>query len=153
MAITTTKQVGEAMTTKAEWIFMPHPGHFIGSFDCRFHLNTYVNGFIVSTVGEYFPDEPVREILAETRGIKLRGFGDDRKHSYMQKIGYEDIGFDRKYETMVFKAQKGSTTCCPYVAVHDGNGELAMRGYRSADDAYQGHLALCHQAMTGKFDD
>lgn len=152
MALTTTKLAGEAMTTKADWVWMPHPGHFIGSFDCRFHLNTYVNGFIVSTVGEYFPDAPVREILAETRGIKLKGFGDDRKHYYMQKIGYEDIGYDRKYETMIFKAKPGATACCPYVANHDLGGR-GFRRYHSADAAYQGHIGLCEKAMTGKFDE
>jgi len=60
-------------TSKGKWIWMPHAGHLIVSSDCRFHLNTYVGGYIVSTVGEYFPDEGVREIFAESRGVNLEG--------------------------------------------------------------------------------
>ena len=47
---------------KEDWIWMPHPGHFIGASNCKFIMNTYVNGYIVSTVGEYFPDAEVRRI-------------------------------------------------------------------------------------------
>lgn len=108
---------------KEKWIWMPHPGHFCGSFDCRFHLNTYVGGYIVSTVGEYYPDSKVREIL---------GRENDRK--------FEEIGLDRLYETMVFEAVKSNHKCCPYEM---RSGEKDFLGYTNADDAYEGHLTLC----------
>lgn len=124
-----------------EWIWMPHPAHFICAFDCRFHLATYVNGFIVSTVGELFPDAPVREIYAQSRGIMLSGRGDDRCRDYMQKIGYEDIGYNRKYETMVFKAEPNENICCPY-RIESGTS-IDMEGYNDPGDATKGHMALC----------
>lgn len=82
------------------------PGHFICSFDCRFHMCTLVGDYLVSTVGQLFPDSTVREILAKSRGVELKGIGDARKADYMAKIGFDEIGYGRKYETMVFKAGK-----------------------------------------------
>jgi hypothetical protein len=128
----------------SSWIWMPHPGHFICAFDCRFHLNTKVGSVIVSTVGEYFPDEPVREIYAGVRGIKLKGIGDDRKQSYMKQIGYGEIGVDRKYETMVFRAQPRSglqPLCCPWEP--KDYEELEAQGYNDPGKAYAGHMELC----------
>lgn len=126
---------------KQNWVWMPHPGHLIVSRDCRFHLNTYVGGYVVSTVGEYFPDSSVREIFAKSRGIVLEGQGDARDADYMKKIGYEDIGSGRKYETLVFKAKKGFEECCPFNP--KSWLEVDGDGYNSASDAYKGHLKLC----------
>lgn len=125
------------------WIWMPHPAHLIVSHDCRFHLATVVGDVIVSTVGEYFPDSETREILANCRGIKLQGRGDERRHDYMKKIGYEEIGCGRKYETMVFKAVPGKAenACCPFTQ-RDGR-DLDSDGYNDASAAYAGHLAMC----------
>ena len=47
----------------SEWLWMPHTAHFICGKECQFHLATYVNGVIVSTVGELWFDSQVREIL------------------------------------------------------------------------------------------
>ncbi len=135
------------MSAKDKWVWMPHPAHFICARDCKFHLATVVGDYIVSTVGEMVPDAPIREIFAETRGKSLVGRGDARLADYMEKIGYEDIGYQRKYETMVFKASarepNPETDCCPYVI--DASEELAMRGYNDAASAYRGHLALCDE--------
>jgi hypothetical protein len=43
-----------------------HAGHFICAEWCRFHLCTQVGPYLISTVGEYVPDAPVREILAQS---------------------------------------------------------------------------------------
>jgi len=102
---------------KEDWIWMPHPGHFIGANNCKFRLNTYVGGYIVSTVGEYFP------------------------------VGAEemmDLGFDRKYETMVFEAQPNNEKewqCCPYQI--DVGEERDIKGYNHRNDAVRGHYQLC----------
>lgn len=128
---------------KADWIWMPHPGHFICARDCRFFLNTLVGNFIVSTVGEYLPDAPIREILASSRKIKLEGMGDRRRADYMEKIGYEEIGLDRKYETMVFLAEKTEHECCPYRAA--SGHDLDFAGYNDPGEAYKGHLELCEK--------
>ncbi len=133
------------MTSVSDWVWMPHPGHFICAQDCKFHLNTYVNGYIVSTVGEFLPDSSVREIFAESRGIKLKGKGDERKHDYLKKIGFEEIGCERKYETMVFTGKKAEvspcSSCCPYIV--DEYRELDMKGYNDPGKAYRGHIEMC----------
>jgi len=53
--------------------------HFIGSRDCRFGVTDVVNGYIVSTVGDYWPSWPPDRQAPMT------------------------IGVDRYYETMVFQ--------------------------------------------------
>lgn len=127
---------------KKDWIWMPHPGHLIVSRDCRFHLNTYIGEYIVSTVGEYLPDSQIREINAKHRGIELEGIGDARLTDYMKKYGYEDIGFKRLYETMVFESEKDNESgCCPYKA-KDWQ-EKDMDAYNSAEDAFKGHMKMC----------
>lgn len=56
---------------KSEWIWFGHAGHLIVAQWCRFHLCTLIGDIMVSTVGEYVPEEAVREIL----------------HDYMRKEG------------------------------------------------------------------
>lgn len=129
---------------KDKWVWMPHPAHLCVAQDCRFFLATKVGKYIVSTVGEYLPDVGIREIFAKSRGVKLEGMGDARRADYMKKIGYEDIGFGRKYETIVFPASKPSKSgckACPYV-ISSGR-DFDMKGYNTAEEAYKGHMALC----------
>ncbi len=131
--------------SKEDWVWMPHPGHFCAAKDCRFFLNTYVNGYIVSTVGEYWPDSAVRKIFANSRGKDIEGIGDYFDANYLNEFGYEKIGFDRLYETMVFKAESSDErdSCCPFRAYIRG-GELVLKGYNDPTDAYKGHLEICN---------
>jgi hypothetical protein len=134
---------------KAErWVWMPHPAHFICARDCQFHLATYVGGYVVSTVGELWPERSSREThaevydpkwLTENRHLK----GDNFDHAYMQKFGFETIGDERKYETMVFKARRATDkeTCCPWRI--DVSNEKDFEGYNTPDAAYAGHMRLC----------
>lgn len=123
---------------------MPHAGHLIVGQDCRFHLNTYVGSYIVSTVGEYLPDAPVRESLARGREVDLVGIGDARRADYMKKVGYEKIGYDRLYETMVFGAEQSADgLCCPW-RMADAS-ELDMAGYNRPEDAFRGHMEMCER--------
>ncbi len=129
---------------RQSWLFMPHAGHFICGSNCRFHLNTYVNGWIVSTVGEYLPDSAVREVLAKCRGIKLEGKGDSRERDWLSKSGFEKIGLDRLYETMVFRAvtsEYSGFSCCPKVP-ETGNS-VDFEGYNLPGDAATGHDKMC----------
>ncbi len=130
---------------KENWIWMPHPGHFIGAHDCKFHLNTYLgNGYSVSTIGEYWPDSEVRKIYAKCRRIEIEGRGDDWDRDYMKKIGFEDIGFNRKYETMVFPAAKTKDdSCCSYRI--NPSAEMATKGYNDPKAAYEGHMKMCEE--------
>lgn len=125
---------------------MPHAGHFIASQWCQFRLNTYVGRYIVSTVGEYLPDEGVREIFASSRKIKLEGIGDARRAEYMKKIGYELLHYpDILYETMVFraiKATKKDKMCCPW-RIKSGGDDVETSMYKTCEEAMRGHYKLC----------
>lgn len=103
---------------------MPHAGHFICAYQCHFKLNTYVGGYIVSTVGE----------MANTNEF----------HKKLKTNDWEEIGVGRKYETMVFKAKKSKDKCCSYEAIIAG-GEIDIKGYNKSEDAYKGHLKMCNK--------
>jgi hypothetical protein len=138
----------------SEWKWFGNAGHLCIARDCQFHLCTQVGGFLVSTVGQYVPGESTREALAKSRGIVLSGRGDDRYADYMNKIGYEEIGFGRKYETMVFRAGNPCTNVdcnCGMPELADAS-QLDTREYNSAGEATAGHIELCHKwsdAATG----
>ncbi len=129
-----------------EWKWFGNAAHFICGHNCRFHLTTLIGHYLVSTVGEYLPDESVREIMARSRGIQIEGRGDARRADFMKKIGYEEIGCDRKYETMVFKAGAPCSVkeCGCGLPSIDGS-ELDFAPYNQAGDATTGHLEMCRQ--------
>lgn len=127
---------------------MPHAGHLIISNKCRFHLNTYIGGYVVSTVGEWWPERSVREVhakvydpewLRENQHLK----GDMFDSAYFKRFGFEEIGCDRTYETMVFKAKKSSHKCCPYVMVSGDNKDFDS--YNKPEDASAGHMKMCEK--------
>jgi hypothetical protein len=99
---------------KLEWF--GNAGHFIGGHRCQFHLCTLIKDkWLVSTVGEYI-------------GL------DDTPN---------DIGWKRKYETMVFAI--GERCCAPecMCGLPSISGpELDFTGYNNAGDAANGHMAL-----------
>lgn len=101
---------------ESKWIWMPHAGHFCGARSCNFRLNTYVGGYIVSTIGEYVPG------------------------SYCS-TEWEEIGSGRLYETMVFKAKKIKEACCSYEAIV--SEQVDFEGYNDAGSATKGHMRLC----------
>ena len=146
--------------SKQDWIWMGHPGHLCIAHWCRFHMNTYVNGYIISTVGEHFPPADVRRIYLTSRQ-NFPHLGDDRKRLskeeyesacqlqgdafdqwYLQKFGFEEIGLNRLYESMVFKAEKSDLTCCPWTICGD---DVDMEGYMTVDGAFKGHYDLCEK--------
>lgn len=110
------------MTTPADWVWMPHAAHFCGGDWCRFHLATYLgNGYLVSTVGEYYPRYP----------------GDHEGDAP------EPIRHDRTYETMVFPARPATDAnrCCPWRMA--SVAELDFAGYNDPVGATRGHLEMC----------
>lgn len=141
----------DGRTPEAEWRWFGCAGHLIVARWCQFHLCTQVGEFLVSTVGEYVPDETVREILASTRGVVLEGQGDARLADYMRKLGYEQIGYGRTYETLVFRTTGDvchAPDCACGLPTVDYR-ELDGRGYTSAGAATLGHLDVCRQFATG----
>lgn len=127
-----------------KWIWMGHAGHFILGHKCRFKLCTYVKGYIISTVGEYIPDNSIIDIYhPEFKHLK----GDEKEHAYRVKYNCESIGCGDKdkYETMVFKAKESEDkdSCCPYrIVVEDSFDE---RRYETAKEATDGHYELCRK--------
>ena len=134
------------------WKWFGHAGHLIVGSHCRFHLCTQIGDYLISTVGEYWPERAVREIHASihdpawlVENGKLRG--DTFDAAYMNRFGYEEIGYQRKYETMVFKV---SGKIC---VIKDCNcglptivpTELGFAGYNMAGDAANGHMAICEK--------
>lgn len=97
-------------------IWMGHAGHFICGRECQFRLNTYVNGFIVSTVGEL--------VVSTTPRGKFTPLG----------------AGPHPYETMVFRAKPTGEKCCPYEQA-DGQ-DLDSERYMTANEATEGHLAM-----------
>ena len=128
------------------WRWYGHVGHLCVGQWCRFHLTTHVGHYLVSTLGEYVPDETVREILANCRNLHLEGVGDARLYDWLNKAGYEEIGMDRVYESMVFPAGKpcharGCGCGLPEILHPD----VDFAGYLTPAAATLGHYALCEK--------
>jgi len=106
-------------------------GHFCCGQWCRFHLTTLANGYLISTVGEYVHPR--------------HGQGSEVKEAAWLKDNWpgEEIGFGRKYETMVFKAGNpcDSPECGCGLPSIDGL-EIDGQGYNTAKEATEGHMFL-----------
>lgn len=132
-----------------KWIWYGHAGHFICGRWCRFHLATKVGKYLVSTVGEYWPERAVREIHAQVHDpawLIENGqlLGDEFDNAYMKRFGYEEIGMDRKFETMVFVAGRPCRIpdCnCGLPTIY--SSEIDMQSYSIAGEAAAGHIDLC----------
>jgi len=140
------------MVPRQEWEWFGHAAHLIVGRWCRFHLATKVGEYLVSTVGEFWPERPVREIHAEVHdpawlaeNVELKG--DTFDHAYMKRFGFETIGYERKYETMVFHAGERCQVpdCGCGLPIPSDWGELDFSGYNDAGAATRGHLAMCEQ--------
>jgi len=136
------------MIHKDEWEWYGQAGHFILGPQCRFHMATKVGKFWVSTVGELWPDAPIREIYAKVRGVTLEGRGDAREVDYMQKIGFEKIGTSGTYETMVFLAGPpcDRPDCGCDLPLPTSFADLGGERYETASEARAGHLRYCAHA-------
>lgn len=117
----------------SEWEWFGHAGHFICGQWCRFHLCTKVGPYLVSTVGELVhPRHSKGSERAEAEWLKDNAPG-------------EDVGCDRKYETMVFKAGAPCSLpdCNCGLPTLDDATELDMLGANKAGDARDNHMTLC----------
>ncbi len=133
------------MIAHKDWKWYGRAGHFICANKCQFHMCTAIGDVLVSTVGEHFPADGVREIYAQKRGVKLEGRGDAREADYMNKVGYEQIGYGRKYETMVFRLTGEVCTVpeCNCGMPSIVPSEIDFEGYNLAGLATTGHMAMC----------
>jgi hypothetical protein len=141
----------KAAVAADRWVWFGHAAHFICGRWCQFHMATQVGRYLVSTVGEYWPDRKVREIHAQVHDPdwllkNARLMGDEFDAAYMKRFGFETIGCDRKYETMVFKAGEPCTSkgCgCGLPTIDDS--ELDFVGSNDAKTATEGHRAMCRK--------
>lgn len=101
-----------------EWKWLGHKQHLCVARRCQFNLATLLpNGYLVSTIGEYFRK-------------------DDEQFQDM-----EEIGADRMYETYVFKTEKKLKDCgCPEISSYT---EVESDAYNEAKDAQEGHIRMC----------
>lgn len=131
------------------WKWFGSAGHFICGHWCRFHLCTQVGSYLISTIGEYWPERAVREIHASVSDPKwlqenIMRKGDDFDYAYMKRFGFQEIGHERLYETMVFRAGKPceSQKCgCGIPSIN--GGELDFKAYVDAGSATKGHMEIC----------
>lgn len=115
---------------KNEVVWMPHAGHFIDADNCRFRMNTYARGYIISTIGEW---ETGSKLFLE----RLLGPG-----------RYAQIGHGRLYETMVFHAVPSDSGCCSHEADVTG-GELHCEGANDAATARTNHMRILELVLSG----
>jgi len=120
------------MIKAEDWKWYGQPGHFICGRWCRFHLATEIGEYFISTVGEYVhPRHSGASEADEMEWLKENWPG-------------EDIGWDRKYETMVFKIiGRCETPECGCGMPEVGGENIDMRGCNSAKEAREDHMALC----------
>jgi len=99
---------------RAHW---DRPGHFIGSSECQFGMTDVINGYIVSTVGDYRPPGATT----------------------MQPIGFRHF-----YETMVFvdSGKRCVEPACECgLPLHNGR-DVDFAGYQTAAEAAAGHARM-----------
>ena len=129
-----------------EWRWFGHVGHLCVGSHCRFHLTTQVGDYLVSTLGEYVPPAAVQEILAQCRNKPLEGVGEAREADWMRKFGFEEVGYNRVYESMVFPAgEPCHTRTCGCGLPEILFPEVDNAGYMTPAAATLGHYELCHK--------
>jgi len=125
------------MIPVSKWKWFGNAGHFIGARDCRFHLCTQVDKFLISTVGEYFPTYELRK-----NDIELNKF--EKENPWGKKIGC-----DRIFETMVFEAGKPCDRPSCHCRLPEISGsDLDFNGYNDRKAATEGHMEMCLKYAT-----
>lgn len=102
---------------ESEWRWCGYPGHFIGSFDCLFHMKTRVGPWIVSTVGDYRPN-----------------------HGRAEEPTPLGVGAESLYETFVFAA-RDDVEC--HAGMPSDWTEVEGEQWATPQEAEAGHLAMC----------
>ncbi len=138
---------GPKRVPEVAWRWHGVAAHFICGRDCRFHMATEIGEHIVSTVGELWSCRGVHEIHAKIYDPTWHHAnnhlkGDEYDAAYMERFGYETVGCDRKYETMVFKLSGERCGCgCGLPTIIPE--ELDFIGSNDAKTATAGHIKLC----------
>lgn len=102
----------------AKWKWYGTAGHLCVASQCRFHLNTEIGRYLVSTIGDYWP-----------RGATER----------------QEIGSGRMLETMVFELNGNLCPCGCGMPDDYTDNEVDSDGYNSFKAAGEGHYAMCEK--------
>lgn len=112
---------GVPMTSRAGWKWYGYAGHLCVGKRCAFHLATRIGGFLISTVGDYYPPNSSRR---ETIGC----------------------GTDDFFETFVFHCQGDDKNGNPIIDPSEIDGER----YADSNAAENGHYRYCEKYAEGK---
>jgi len=120
------------MIREKYWKWFGLVGHFICGRWCRFHMATQIGDHFISTVGLYV--HPRHSQGSEQAEIKFLA----------ENPNGEQIGYDRTYETMVFRAGLActATDCDCGMPQIDGH-ELDYLPANSIKEAQDNHMMLC----------
>jgi hypothetical protein len=122
------------MIDKKDWKWFGTAGHFICGQWCRFHMATQVGKYFISTVGQYVHPR-------HSRGSEM-----NEREWLKENWPGEDVGYQRKYETMVFLAGEPCLDAqCGCGMPTISGSDLDFAGYNNAGDATTGHLAICEK--------
>jgi hypothetical protein len=127
------------MVPESDWKWFGFAAHFICGRWCRFHLATQVGEFLVSTVGQ----------LVHPKDSKGR---ENVDAAYLAEYpNGAEIGYQRFYETMVFKAGPpcDAPGCNCGLPLPTDHGELDMEGYNDPGAATIGHRMMCLKVASG----
>jgi len=124
------------MIPERKWKWSGIACHFICGSRCRFHMGTVVGKYLISTVGE---------MLDEQRRGSLR-----TDEFYGMAPEYcADIGYQRKYETMVFRLKqrrgKNRSTCDCLRCRYDQMDQVDFLPANTAGEAERNHMKLCRK--------
>ena len=106
-----------------KWKWQGHPGHFISANKCMFRMSTVVGKYLISTIGEYYPN------LGNTRG---------------EEVVREPIGYDGQYyETYIFTVGESEMECgCAQVSDWC---EIDGKRTSTAKEANLTHMEMCYK--------
>jgi len=113
-----------ARIPESKWKWFGHAGHLIVAADCQFHLCTQVGQFVISTVGDYRPHRKRK--------------GDNLPEP-------EQVGYDRLYETYVFRTDHHKPCTCGCGMPSVDYSEIDSLWANTATDARDNHITLCNK--------
>lgn len=116
-----TKQI-----TADRWQWFGMAGHLIVANYCQHHLCTRVGRYLISTVGNYYPD-------GKPNGLKT---------------GRDMVGCDRYFETFVFDLGKKPGQCdcgCGLPTPQGGMSDIDALPANDEPTADKNHIKLCRK--------
>lgn len=112
------------MIAEKDWVWQGHPGHFCCSDQCAFFMATRVGNILISTIGEWFPEDDKMKPL---------------------KFNTGDM-----YETEVLRCIDGDAEPDYCAIVQSPIEYVHHEGYKTARAAHEGHMRICYKVANGE---